>query len=116
MPDGVQAASKQARLEREEADAVSTSLPTHPGSSQLDAHIRASVAAAGGLDARHAGAQPGPTSAGQPDVQPSPGRGAEDLFVDGSKTKLLNSTHKQNLGALTSFLCDYGSDSDDNKE
>lgn len=113
----MQTASKQARLEREEADVVSTSLPTHPAAtSQVDAQIRASVAAAGGLDATDAGAQPGPTSADQPDVHLPPGRGAEDQFGDSSKTQLLNSTFKQNQGVLTSFLGDYGSGSDDNKE
>lgn len=117
MQDGVQTASKQARLEREEADVLSTSLPTpHAGTSQVDAQIRASVAAAGGLDATDAGAQPGPTSADQPNVQLPPGRGAEDPFGDSSKTKLFVSTHTQNQGALTSFLGDYGSDSDDSRE
>ena len=117
LQDGVQIASKQARLEREEADVVSTSLPTHPAATfQVDAQIRASVAAAGGLDATDAGAQPGPTSADQPDAQLPQERGAEDLFGDSSMTKVLNSRHKQNQGALTSFLGDYGSDSDDNKE
>lgn len=117
LQDGVQTASKQARLEREEVDVVSTSLPTLPaGTSQVDAQIRASVAAVGGLDATDAGAQPGPTSADQPDVQPPPGRGAEDPLGDSSKAKLLNATDNQTHGALTSFLGDYGSDSDDDKE
>ncbi|KAL3151358.1 hypothetical protein ABBQ38_013190 [Trebouxia sp. C0009 RCD-2024] len=109
-----QAASKQARLGREEIDVVSTSLPvTTTGKSQVDAQIRASVAAA----ERHttaAAAQLECTSGAQPDVQDLSGRGVTDPSGDSSRVTASIDKHVvQNSGLLTSFLGAYGSDSDD---
>lgn len=116
LQDVTQTASKQARLEREEVDVVSTSLPTPAvGTSRVDAQIRASIAQAG-LDATTTGAQPDSPSADQSDVQHPSGRGTVDLLGDSSKAKLSISPGKQNQGLLSSFLGDYGSDSDGSNE
>lgn len=124
----VQAASKEARLGREEFDVVSTSLPVlSRGASQIDAQITASVAAAG-HHTTAAAAQPECTSADEPDIEstsadqsdvnkPS-GRGATDPLGESSRATASVCTDKhvaQNSGLLTSFLGDYGSDSDDSQ-
>ena len=115
LQDLTQTASKQARLGREEADVVSTSLPIPAaGTSQVDAQIRASVAAVG-LDATAAGAQPDSTTADQSDVQHPSGRDAV-YPLGSSRTEVSISPEKQTQGLLTSFLGDYGSDSDDSNE
>ena len=113
-----QAASKQARLGREEFDVVSTSLPVSTGGkSQVDAEIRASVAAA----ERHttaAAAQLEPASADQPDAKNPSGKAPTDPSGDSSRATASLPVDKhvvQNSGLLTSFLGDYGSDSDDGR-
>lgn len=112
----VQTASKQARLGREEADVLTTSLPIPAaGTSQVDAQIRASIAAVG-ADATAPRAQPDSTACDQSDVQPPSGRGAVDPLGDSNRAKLSVSLEKQNQGLLTSFLGDYGSDSDASNE
>lgn len=109
-----QAASKQARLEREELDMVSTSLPVSTmGMSQADDQIRASVAAAE-CHTTAAAAQLECTSGAQPDVQDPCSKGVTDPSGDSSKvTASVDKQVVQNSGLLTSFLGAYGSDSDE---
>lgn len=114
LQDLAQTASKQARLEREEVDVVSTSLPiSAAGTSQLDARKRASVAMAG-FDATAAGAEPEFASADQSDIRRPSGRSAVDQSADSSRVKLsIPPDKQQNQSLLNSFLGDYGSDSDE---
>ena len=116
LQDLAQTSIKQARLERGEVDVVSTSLPASAaGTSTVDAQIRASVVMAS-LDATAAGAQSEFASADQFDIQHPSGRSAIDTLPDSSRAKILLSPDKQNQGLLTSFLGDYGSDSDGSNE
>ena len=120
LQDLAQTASKQARLGREEVDVVSTSLPIPAaGTSQVDAQIRASVAAAG-FHTTGASAQLESGSADQTDVLNPSGRGAVGApSGDSSKATTFISADKHmppNPGLLTSILGDYGSDSDENDQ